>query len=127
MTEWSQARCVGQTDLFFDDRLTQQASAICATCPIKSDCLHWALEHREAWGVWGGLSYQELRIVAISLGYEPPNRKEIEHGTERGHAQHRRLKQKDPAHVICQPCIDAYNNASKIRVARYRKKRSGLL
>jgi len=123
MTDWSQARCIGQTDLFFDDRLTHQASAICATCPIKTDCLHWALEHQEAWGVWGGLSYPELRIVAVSLGYEPPSRKSPEHGTESGHAWHRRRKIKDPNHEFCQPCIDAYNAASKVRVARYRKRK----
>ena len=84
-----------------------------------------ALERREAWGVWGGLSYQEIRIVAVVLGYEPPNRKEIEHGTERGHACHRRLKRKDPNHVICDDCINAYNEATKLRGARYRKKRNG--
>jgi len=122
MTDWSLARCIGKTDLFFNDRLTQQAAAICETCPIRTDCLHWALEHREAWGVWGGLSYNELRIVAASLGYVPPNRKEVEHGTERGWAWHRRQRIKNPEHQTCQPCLDAYNTAAKVRVARYRKK-----
>jgi len=125
LTDWSLAKCIGKTDLFFNDRLTQQASDICATCPIKSDCLKWALEYREAWGVWGGLSYNELRIVAASLGYEPPNRKAPEHGTESGHAWHRRRKLKDPNHVICQPCLDAYNAVAKVRMAKYRKQVRG--
>ena len=73
--------------------------------------------------MWGGLSHAELRIVAVALGYEPPNRNEPEHGTEKGHARHRRLKLKDPSHVICQPCLDAYNAASRVRVARYRKRK----
>jgi len=73
--------------------------------------------------VWGGLSYQELRIVAVALGYEPPSRHESEHGTEKGHARHRRLREKDPTHVICQPCLDAYNAASRVRTARYRKRK----
>ena len=127
MTDWSRARCIGKSELFFDDRSTQQAKRICEDCPIKSDCLKWALEHREAWGVWGGLSYSEMRMVAVSLGYEPPNRKAEEHGTERGWARHRRLRLKDPTHITCQPCIDAYNEATAIRVAQYRKRRTTTL
>lgn len=126
MIDWGRAKCIGKTKTFFDDRPTSvnKAKAICERCPIKADCLRWALSHREAWGVWGGLDYHEMRIVAVLLGYTPPNRKEIEHGTERGWAWHRRQKEKDPRHETCQPCIDAYNFATKVRVARYRKKKS---
>lgn len=97
MTDWGKAKCVGETKLFFDERPASVALAkiICEDCPIKSGCLDWALIHREAWGVWAGLDYQELRILAVSLGYTPPNRKEVEHGTERGWAWHRRQKLKD--------------------------------
>ena len=125
MTDWSLAKCIGKTKTFFDDRTSrvQRAKLICTSCPLKSDCLKWALEHREAWGVLAGLDYHELRIVAVSLGYEPPNRKEIEHGTERAWAWHRRQKMKDPTHETCQPCIDAYNSATRVRVARYRKRK----
>ena len=125
MTDWGKAKCIGETKLFFDERPASVALAkiICEDCPIKSCCLDWALIHREAWGVWAGLDYQELRILAVSLGYTPPNRKEVEHGTERGWAWHRRQKLKDSTHETCQPCIDAYNQATRIRVARYRKRK----
>jgi len=125
MVDWSKAKCVGKTKLFFDDRNRSQmhAKMICAECPIKANCLKWALVHREAWGIWAGLDYHELRILSVSLGYQPPNRKEVEHGTERGWAWHRRQKTKDKSHVTCQPCIDAYNSATRIRVARYRKRK----
>jgi hypothetical protein len=125
MTDWGKAKCIGETKLFFDERPASVALAkiICEDCPIKSGCLDWALIHREAWGVWAGLDYQELRILAVSLGYTPPNRKEVEHGTERGWAWHRRQKLKDSTHETCQPCIDAYNQATRIRVARYRKRK----
>ena len=126
MTDWSRAKCIGLTKTFFDDRSksVKRAKLTCLECPIKADCLRWALERREAWGVWGGLDYNEMRILAVSLGYEPPNRKEIEHGTESGWAWHRRQKAKDENHVTCQSCIDAYNLATKVRVARYRKKKA---
>ena len=126
MIEWQQAKCLGETKVFFDERLASVALAkiICEGCELRSACLDWALVHREAWGVWAGLDYQELRILAVSLGYTPPNRKEVEHGTERGWAWHRRRKMKDPEHETCQPCVDAYNQATRIRVARYRKKKN---
>jgi WhiB family redox-sensing transcriptional regulator len=31
------------------------AKAICARCPIKVECLTYALESGEAYGIWGGL------------------------------------------------------------------------
>jgi hypothetical protein len=126
MTDWSLAKCIGHTNTFFDDRSrsVKRAKLICTGCPVKADCLNWALVHREAWGVWAGLDYQEMKIVAVSLGYQPPNRKEVEHGTERGWAWHRRQREKNPTHVTCEPCVLAYNQAVKVRVARYRKNKS---
>ena len=35
------------------------AKAICAGCPVRDACLTWALERREGFGVWGGLSAKE--------------------------------------------------------------------
>ncbi len=34
---------------------------ICATCPVKSMCLEYALEHGERYGVWGGESERSRR------------------------------------------------------------------
>lgn len=30
------------------------AKSLCATCPVRAECLAGALERREPWGVWGG-------------------------------------------------------------------------
>lgn len=127
MTDWSQAKCIGKSELFFDERPNslKKARLLCLGCPIKADCLQHALEYKEAWGIWAGLDYRELGILAASLGYDPPTRREIEHGTEAGWAWHRRQKEKYPAHVPCQPCVDAYNLRAKVRMARYRKKKAG--
>lgn len=35
------------------------AKSICAECPMRSACLKGALERREGWGVWGGLTVTE--------------------------------------------------------------------
>lgn len=40
-----------------------RAKAICARCPVRGECLEFALRVREAHGVWGGLNEQERRQV----------------------------------------------------------------
>lgn len=40
-------------------RREKQAKAVCARCPVVSECRRWALAAREPYGVWGGLSVEE--------------------------------------------------------------------
>jgi WhiB family redox-sensing transcriptional regulator len=50
---------------FFPDRTKGQATKIkiakwiCNRCPVRPECLAWALEMREPAGIWGGLSTDE--------------------------------------------------------------------
>lgn len=120
MTDWGKARCIGKTNLFFSEKKEdiRLAKDICGTCPIRHDCLMLALEKGEAWGVWAGYDYQELRIIAPMKGFPPPDRKAIEHGTERGSAWHRRRNE-----PMCEPCLNAYNKISAERMRLYRKRR----
>lgn len=57
-----QAVC-GQVDpdLFFPETgsATKVPKDICAVCPVRQQCLAWALKHDIRHGVWGGLSDQE--------------------------------------------------------------------
>lgn len=64
------AACAGhdRADLFFPvgqgpvaKEQTEEAKAICRTCPVTEQCLRWALETRQDVGVWGGLSEKERR------------------------------------------------------------------
>ena len=43
------------------DEEAAPARAICATCPVRVDCLEFALATREDDGVWGGLTETERR------------------------------------------------------------------
>jgi WhiB family redox-sensing transcriptional regulator len=43
-----------------------RAKAICATCPVITNCLRWALVAREPYGVWGGLSVEEREALISS-------------------------------------------------------------
>jgi len=40
-----------------------EARKICAECPVKSDCLEYALVNRIEHGVWGGCSERERRRI----------------------------------------------------------------
>ena len=73
--DWqSQAACRGRTaGVFFPpshfERKTAKldregrAKAICASCPVRKDCLSYALRIREPLGIWGGLNESERRAL----------------------------------------------------------------
>ena len=59
-----EAACKGlDTDTFFPSSDAEAATAklICAGCPVRSECLEWALLSRQEDGVWGGLTDNERR------------------------------------------------------------------
>jgi WhiB family transcriptional regulator, redox-sensing transcriptional regulator len=46
--------------------LTQaaEAKAICAGCPVRRQCLSFALRTRQVHGIWGGLTERERHVPA---------------------------------------------------------------
>jgi WhiB family transcriptional regulator, redox-sensing transcriptional regulator len=42
----------------------EKARRVCAQCPVKDECLEYALTYRIDHGVWGGCSERERRRVA---------------------------------------------------------------
>ena len=42
------------------------AKRLCATCPVKPQCLDYALDNRIDHGVWGGTSERERRRILKS-------------------------------------------------------------
>jgi WhiB family redox-sensing transcriptional regulator len=56
------ARCTQvDPEIFYPDKggTTKGAKRVCAGCPVRANCLEFALDHDERWGVWGGLSQRE--------------------------------------------------------------------
>ena len=50
-----------------------KARAICRQCPVQGECLAYALEHNEQYGVWGGLSpAQRKELRRKSPRTKPP-------------------------------------------------------
>ncbi|MFO7777559.1 MAG: WhiB family transcriptional regulator [Nitriliruptoraceae bacterium] len=52
-----------EPDLFFstDESDREEAMRLCASCPVRVECLEHALEAREAYGIWGGTDEQERK------------------------------------------------------------------
>ncbi|WP_326740453.1 WhiB family transcriptional regulator [Streptomyces sp. NBC_01022] len=42
---------------------TEDAKAVCRSCPVRAECLRWALENGQDAGVWGGLGETERRAL----------------------------------------------------------------
>lgn len=60
-------RQVADPDLFMpeDDDSTRQAAAklVCQDCPVRTQCLAYALAHQEPFGIWGGTTPRERRAL----------------------------------------------------------------
>ena len=42
------------------------AKAVCGRCAVRADCLDYAIEAGERYGIWGGLNAQERRAYVRS-------------------------------------------------------------
>ena len=62
---WQERALCAQTDpeAFFPEKggSTREAKRVCGGCEVRAECLGYALEHDERFGIWGGLSERERR------------------------------------------------------------------
>ena len=62
---WQERALCAQTDpeAFFPEKggSTREAKKVCTGCDVRMECLEYALEHDERFGIWGGLSERERR------------------------------------------------------------------
>ena len=76
---WStQAACLGHADKMFpkghkDLSYITEARRICRSCPVRKDCLAYALSFptSDLHGVWAGLTPRQLAAEANRLGIQP--------------------------------------------------------
>ena len=63
LNSWkNKGACVGiDQDIFFPERgaSTRLAKAVCRRCPVQEECLEYAVNNGEKFGIWGGLSERE--------------------------------------------------------------------
>jgi WhiB family redox-sensing transcriptional regulator len=66
-TAWrGKAACKGtDPDIFYpvNEDGAEEAKAVCRGCPVRRQCLEYALANLEKEGVWGGLTVRERRAI----------------------------------------------------------------
>jgi WhiB family redox-sensing transcriptional regulator len=69
----SRANCMGvDPDLFFPERgaSTREAKEVCRGCVAREECLEYALDNGEKFGIWGGMSERERRRLRRARAIE---------------------------------------------------------
>lgn len=63
--EWqTHARCTeAEPEIFFPERggSSKAARLVCGQCSVRLECLEYALNNKEQFGIWGGTSERERR------------------------------------------------------------------
>ncbi|HVX07202.1 WhiB family transcriptional regulator [Humibacter sp.] len=69
---WQSDALCAQTDpeAFFPEKggSTRDAKKICTSCEVRAQCLEYALQNDERFGIWGGLSERERRKLRKRAG-----------------------------------------------------------
>jgi WhiB family redox-sensing transcriptional regulator len=61
--------CGQVPDIFYPEETTQPSAStklakeICERCPIINECGQYALEEKEPFGIWGGMTTHERRML----------------------------------------------------------------
>lgn len=70
---------VTDPEVWFADKgdhvATKQAKALCQKCPVINECLAYALQAKELYGVWGGLTSKERSKFRAMRGAKPGRNK----------------------------------------------------
>jgi len=111
-------RCY-DTILFYDEAFVKDAKVICNGCAQRQECLDEALL-REDFGVWGGTTSEERRLIREQRGISLDKPKVEEHprcGTNAGYHRLAKLRQLGFKVPDCEPCRIAHSHyqADKIR------------
>jgi len=104
---WTEQALCAQVDqeMFFVEKggSTKPAKTVCQLCPVRLECLQYALDHEERFGVWGGLSERERRkLTKPKHRPDPPSRTPIDIGNT-PHGTHAGCN----AGCRCRPCASA--------------------
>ncbi len=114
------AACLGvDPEVFFPDRGDLhglgEALAVCAGCPVRHECLEFALSENLTHGVYGGMPQTLRRTERTRRGLAAyRHRYGLRlHGTEAAYRRHLRHGERP-----CPPCTEANHQASIIKWAR---------
>jgi hypothetical protein len=80
-SECSKSRYENEVEKFFSEDPEDQldAKSICGLCPVRRECLSWALDNKEIWGTWGGRDQEEIRDT-LSISEEGQEVRKVRDG-----------------------------------------------
>ncbi|GLX22420.1 WhiB family transcriptional regulator [Streptomyces lavendulae] len=61
--EGAACRTADPDELFVEGAAQNKAKAACTGCPVRTECLAHALDHRIEHGIWGGMTERERRAL----------------------------------------------------------------
>lgn len=67
------ASCAGVGgDWWFPEKgeAAKGAKAVCRGCPVRAECLEYSLTCGQTFGVWGGVSERDRRVISRELGLD---------------------------------------------------------
>ena len=136
MNDWrGEAACKGMpTELYYDQEgrggaipeIYEVLSGLCESCPVKSQCLEWALQS-EMYGYFAGTTAVERKAIRKELNIKVHDPASIfegaQCGTSAGYARHRRRVQAGlEEKVTCISCRKAHGiRAEENRIQNQRR------
>jgi len=66
VNQWATDGACRESDpdaLFVQGAAQNRAKVVCMSCPVRTECLSDALDHKIEFGVWGGMTERERRAL----------------------------------------------------------------
>lgn len=109
------ARCIGYTeDLWYGpdkesalawENRTKAAKDICASCDVRTNCLTYALDNQEVYGIWGGTTPWERLKTLQKRGVTASNPERYRHLVcSAGHLRRPDTVYHGPRYSTCRVC-----------------------
>lgn len=75
---WQDEALCAQADpeAFFPEKggSTRLAKAVCRSCDVRAECLDYAMETNQMFGIWGGMSERERRRLKAAPSTPQPRK-----------------------------------------------------
>jgi len=75
LEETGETPCMSSPELFFPPEGDEMGNSrvayarkLCGMCPIRLECLDYAVSNREMYGIWGGLTRNERQSLIRRYG-----------------------------------------------------------
>ena len=110
------ALCMNSPVDFFDEDHPEEALQICADCPVKMQCLSFALEMKTVAGVWGGVEGIDLRRALCMSPFERATGRPPVCPVCKSHDVNREIQDRLHENVVCNECSFSWKAKRKVSI-----------